>query len=134
MFPEYDLKFIHDFEMHPNRRPKVLVQTAGHVSGAAYYYQRSDVQNPPWRKNQVIQCIFLVCKTFGSINSICGLMLINLYTGWPKKKTRPIVEHEYPAQPLIVARDIKQENKNQNKLYLSELQIYTSMISELLWL
>ena len=34
-----------DYEMLPNRRPKVLVQTAAHVSGAAFYYQRKHVED-----------------------------------------------------------------------------------------
>lgn len=33
---------IHDFELLPNRRPKVLMCTCGHIAGAAYYY-RPDV-------------------------------------------------------------------------------------------
>ncbi|XP_040578253.1 cyanocobalamin reductase / alkylcobalamin dealkylase [Lepeophtheirus salmonis] len=37
--------FYHDFDLHPNRRPKVLVQTAGHVSGAVHLY-RSPNLNP----------------------------------------------------------------------------------------
>ena len=32
-----------DYELLPNRRPKVLVQTAAHASGAAFYYQRKHV-------------------------------------------------------------------------------------------
>lgn len=38
----------YDYEMLPTRRPKFLAQTAAHVSGAAYYYQKSDIPNPPW--------------------------------------------------------------------------------------
>ena len=34
---------IHDFEMHPSRRPKILVQTAGHVAGAVTMYRKLDV-------------------------------------------------------------------------------------------
>jgi len=49
-----DIKIIHDFEIHPNRRPKVLVQSAGHVSGAAYYYQKHDVVDPPWTEDKKI--------------------------------------------------------------------------------
>ncbi len=30
---------LHDFELAPNRRPKILVQTAGHVSGAVRFYR-----------------------------------------------------------------------------------------------
>lgn len=48
------IECIHDFEMDHNRRPKVLVQTAGHVAGAARYYQRSDVTDDPWGPNQVM--------------------------------------------------------------------------------
>lgn len=45
---------MHDFEMRPGtRRPKILVQTAGHVSGAAYFYQKDDIVNPPWDPQQV---------------------------------------------------------------------------------
>ncbi|XP_064477057.1 cyanocobalamin reductase / alkylcobalamin dealkylase-like [Ornithodoros turicata] len=38
VFPEGYVQVIQDFELHPNRRPKALMQTASHVSGAAYYY------------------------------------------------------------------------------------------------
>ena len=33
---------LHDFQLSPSRRPKVLVQTAGHVSGAVRFYQPQD--------------------------------------------------------------------------------------------
>ncbi|TKR77095.1 hypothetical protein L596_018130 [Steinernema carpocapsae] len=32
-------EIIHDFDMTPMRRPKILMQTAGHIAGAAYYYR-----------------------------------------------------------------------------------------------
>jgi len=35
----------YDYELLPNRRPQVLVQTAAHVSGAAYYYQMKNLNN-----------------------------------------------------------------------------------------
>ncbi|XP_002732271.1 cyanocobalamin reductase / alkylcobalamin dealkylase-like [Saccoglossus kowalevskii] len=53
-FPDHDIEVIHDYDLHANRRPKILVQTAGHVAGAAYYYQRKDVKNDPWEKDQKI--------------------------------------------------------------------------------
>ncbi|KAK3591265.1 hypothetical protein CHS0354_010630 [Potamilus streckersoni] len=53
-FQDIEIESIHDFEMDHNRRPKILVQTAGHVAGAAYYYQRSDVDPDPWSKEQKI--------------------------------------------------------------------------------
>lgn len=39
-----------DYEMLPSRKPKFLAQTAAHVAGAAYYYQRKDVKFDPWGK------------------------------------------------------------------------------------
>ncbi|KAH3775661.1 cyanocobalamin reductase / alkylcobalamin dealkylase-like [Dreissena polymorpha] len=48
MYADMDIEAIHDFEMLPNHRPRVLVQTAGHVSGAAYFYQQKDVHPNPW--------------------------------------------------------------------------------------
>lgn len=39
---------MYDYEMLPNRKPRFLAQTAAHVAGAAYYYQRKDVQQDPW--------------------------------------------------------------------------------------
>ena len=48
-----EIDVIHDFELTPNRRPKILVQTAGHVSGAAFYYQKEDVLENPWGKKKI---------------------------------------------------------------------------------
>ncbi|XP_026050771.1 cyanocobalamin reductase / alkylcobalamin dealkylase [Carassius auratus] len=47
-FPDQSVDVSYDYEMLPTRRPKFLAQTAAHVSGAAYYYQKSDIPNPPW--------------------------------------------------------------------------------------
>ena len=44
---------IHDYELHPNHRPKVLVQTAGHVAGAVNFIQRSHLKSDPWPKDRV---------------------------------------------------------------------------------
>jgi len=55
-----------DFEMRPGtRRPKILVQTAGHVSGAAYFYQKNDIVNPPWPSDQKIFGVSLHPKYVG---------------------------------------------------------------------
>lgn len=49
LFPGENVEVLHDFDLDPaTRRPKILVQTAGHVSGASYYYQRSDVHPDYW--------------------------------------------------------------------------------------
>lgn len=54
LFPSYQVEVIQDYELLPSRRPKVLVQTAGHVAGAAYYYQRTDVDPQPWNEKSKI--------------------------------------------------------------------------------
>ncbi|XP_071799448.1 cyanocobalamin reductase / alkylcobalamin dealkylase-like [Asterias amurensis] len=51
--PEHRIVTIQDYELHPNRRPKILVQTVGHVSGGAYYYQRSDMKQDPWGQKKI---------------------------------------------------------------------------------
>ena len=42
-FSDIDMIVMYDYELLPNRRPKVLVQTAAHASGAAFYYQKKHV-------------------------------------------------------------------------------------------
>ena len=53
-FTANQVEVIFDYELLPSRRPKILVQTAGHVSGAAYYYRRENVKNDPWKNNEKI--------------------------------------------------------------------------------
>uniref|UniRef100_A0A8D0DY16 Cyanocobalamin reductase / alkylcobalamin dealkylase n=1 Tax=Salvator merianae TaxID=96440 RepID=A0A8D0DY16_SALMN len=47
------LDIMYDYEMLPNRKPRFLAQTAAHVAGAAYYYQRKDVQQDPWGEKKI---------------------------------------------------------------------------------
>lgn len=55
LFPQYAVQRIQDNEMHPaSHRPKVLVQTAGHVAGATYLYQKSDVSPDAWAEEKKI--------------------------------------------------------------------------------
>ena len=45
MANDYGIVAMHDFEISPiNKRPKVLVQTAGHVAGAVRFYQQCDLK------------------------------------------------------------------------------------------
>ena len=73
-FPTYDIETMHDFELHPNRRPKILVQTAGHVSGAAYYYQKGEVKNPPWDNKKRIFGVS-IHPTFGGWFAFRGAVI-----------------------------------------------------------
>nr|XP_004672199.1 cyanocobalamin reductase / alkylcobalamin dealkylase [Jaculus jaculus] len=73
-FPELQIEFIADYEVHPNRRPKILAQTAAHVAGAAYYYQRKDVEADPWGTQRIAGvCIH---PRFGGWFAIRGVMLL----------------------------------------------------------
>ncbi|XP_054836898.1 cyanocobalamin reductase / alkylcobalamin dealkylase isoform X2 [Eublepharis macularius] len=47
------VEIMYDYEMLPNRKPRFLAQTAAHVAGAAYYYQRKDVQQDPWGEKKI---------------------------------------------------------------------------------
>ncbi|XP_020638971.2 cyanocobalamin reductase / alkylcobalamin dealkylase isoform X1 [Pogona vitticeps] len=47
------MEIMYDYEMLPNRKPKFLAQTAAHVAGAAYYYQRKNVQKDPWGTKKI---------------------------------------------------------------------------------
>ena len=39
-----DCEIIHDFELMPNRRPKIVAQTAAHVSGAVKLFRKEDLE------------------------------------------------------------------------------------------
>ncbi|MBN3311204.1 MMAC protein, partial [Amia calva] len=56
-FPGQQVEISYDYEMLPNRRPRFLAQTAAHVAGATYYYQLSDVPDPPWDRKMFGVCI-----------------------------------------------------------------------------
>lgn len=53
-FPNDVVEVIQDFELHSNRRPKVIMQTAGHVAGAVHYYScrgmQFDQELPPKKR------------------------------------------------------------------------------------
>nr|XP_010296436.1 PREDICTED: methylmalonic aciduria and homocystinuria type C protein [Balearica regulorum gibbericeps] len=72
-FPDQKVDVIFDYEILPSRKPKFLAQTAAHVSGAAYYYQRKDVKLDPWGKKK----IYGVCihPKYGGWFAIRGLLL-----------------------------------------------------------
>lgn len=83
----------HDFEMHASRRPKVLVQTAGHVSGAVRFYQEQDAcEESLDRKNG--GKLFPVClhPNFGGWFALRGIILLpNCPVPSLKRKTPPKV-------------------------------------------
>ncbi len=75
LFPPVSIDIIQDFEMDPvSRRPRILVQTAGHVSGAARYYQRVDVDPDPWPKEKKIFGVSVHPK-FGGFFAFRGVLI-----------------------------------------------------------
>lgn len=63
MFPKCNVKVVHDFELHPNRRPKVIMQTAAHASGAAYFYNPKsiylDFSNEKRKVEYLVLCLIV---------------------------------------------------------------------------
>ncbi|XP_042272531.1 cyanocobalamin reductase / alkylcobalamin dealkylase isoform X2 [Thunnus maccoyii] len=56
-FPGQKVDVRYDYELLPSRKPKFLAQTAAHVSGAAFYYQQSDVTDHPWGQKMLGVCV-----------------------------------------------------------------------------
>ncbi|XP_013772122.1 methylmalonic aciduria and homocystinuria type C protein homolog [Limulus polyphemus] len=73
-FVDFDIDVIHDFELLPNRRPLILMQTVGHVAGVTYYYQRSDLKNDPWDKSQKIYGV-CIHPRYGGWFSFRGVLI-----------------------------------------------------------
>ncbi|XP_074893087.1 cyanocobalamin reductase / alkylcobalamin dealkylase isoform X1 [Buteo buteo] len=73
-FPDQKVDVIFDYEILPSRKPKFLAQTAAHVAGAAYYYQRKDVKLDPWEKKKKIYGVCIHPK-YGGWFAIRGLLL-----------------------------------------------------------
>merc|ERR1712183_1107764 len=72
-FPDQKVDVSYDYEMLPSRKPKFLAQTAAHVSGAAFYYQQTDVTDHSWGNKKM----FGVCvhPTFGGWFAIRSLLV-----------------------------------------------------------
>nr|XP_056701012.1 cyanocobalamin reductase / alkylcobalamin dealkylase [Euleptes europaea] len=70
---DQQLDIMYDYEMLPNRKPRFLAQTAAHVAGAAYYYQRKDVQQDPWGEKKIYGVCIHPC--YGGWFAIRALLL-----------------------------------------------------------
>ncbi|CAG5116259.1 unnamed protein product [Candidula unifasciata] len=87
-FPDEDVEIIHDFEMTPMRRAKVLVQPACHVAGAAYYYTRKDLNSDPFEDKN----IFGVCihPKYGGWFAIRGIIIFKSVLCPNLQQTEPV--------------------------------------------
>lgn len=99
---EFDIEVIHDFEMHPNRRPKVLVQTAAHAAGAAYFYQRKDIKKDPWDANRKI-CGVSIHPKYGGWFAMRGIFIFKnvLVPNLPKREPEDIVKDDAKKIELL---------------------------------
>lgn len=86
-FPANQVDIMQDFELLPSRRPKILVQTAGHVAGAARYYQRKDVNPDPWGEGKKIYGVSVHPK-YGGWFALRGALIFRdvLAPGLEKKE------------------------------------------------
>lgn len=98
----FDIDAIHDFEMHPNRRPKVLVQTAAHAAGAAYFYQRKDIKNDPWDAKRKI-CGVAIHPKYGGWFAMRGIFIFKnfLVPDLPKQEPEDIVKDDEKKVELL---------------------------------
>lgn len=101
-FPQQEIEVIHDFEMLPTRRPKVLVQTAAHVAGAAYYYQRNSVTSDPWGEKRKI-CGVSVHAKYGGWFAIRGVIIFKdiLVPDLPQKEPVDVVQGDEKRIELL---------------------------------
>jgi len=69
----------HDFELWPNRRPKVLVQTAAHVSGAVTFFRADDVTDEKLLSLVQSSKVYPVClhKRLGGWFAIRGVIVLD---------------------------------------------------------
>ncbi len=85
--PNGEMEIIFDYELLPSRRPKILVQTAGHVSGAAFYYRRENVKNDPWAANTKIYGVS-IHKKYGGWFGFRGVVIFQeRSSSWVKATT-----------------------------------------------
>ncbi|XP_055356583.1 cyanocobalamin reductase / alkylcobalamin dealkylase-like [Paramacrobiotus metropolitanus] len=96
-----DMDIIHDFELHPNRRPKILAQTAAHVAGAAYLYQPKHY--PSASKNQKKLMGVCMHPKFGGWFAIRGCIILKttLCRDLPRRPPVNVIRSDTDAQTAI---------------------------------
>jgi len=66
----FQTDMFYDFDLHPSRRPKVLVQTAAHVAGAVQYFHKNNLPTT------------IQMSTFGKKSDLNGVAIHPKYGGW----------------------------------------------------
>lgn len=89
--PDHDVDILFDYDLWPTRRPKVIMQTVGHVSGAAHFYSRHSLKNDPFPQER----------------NMMGVCLHPKYGGWFALRAVLVFKTlQYPLLPRVVARDL----------------------------
>ena len=150
-FPCDDVEFIQDFEVDPaSRRPRVLVQTAGHVAGVAHYYQRADMNPDPWPREKKMYGV-CVHPVYGGWFAFRGILIFKDVRSPDLESVEPVdcVPSQAMRQQLlekfnwswrdwtfrdIVVGGVKQKYSEQQKLYFGtepgeRLALVDSLIS-----
>jgi methylmalonic aciduria homocystinuria type C protein len=99
LFPPGCVEVVHDFELLPSRKPRVLVQTAGHVAGVARYYQRKDVNPEPWPEERKIYGVS-IHPEFGGWFAFRGILIFKDIKTPHLKRVEP--EDCVPSQEMRV--------------------------------
>jgi methylmalonic aciduria homocystinuria type C protein len=90
----YPTDVVADFEM-VNRRPRILVQTMGHVSGAAYFYQRKHLPEDPFAGSEPQE----------SDKKFLGVSIHPLFGGWFAFRGAIVIKSflcpELPRKPCV---------------------------------
>jgi methylmalonic aciduria homocystinuria type C protein len=100
-----EVKMFHDFELGPNRRPKVLVQTAGHISGAVRFYQEPDSNPDLLQRTTSTSKVYPVClhPRFGGWFALRGVLIFpNVQVPELKMKSAPkVLKHPDQVSQLL---------------------------------
>lgn len=86
--PDEDIMYSFDYAYG---HAKILVQTAGHVAGGAYYYQRKDVTPDPWPKNKAIYGVSIHPLYGGYFSLDAVIILRDIHDLEMKEKAPPDV-------------------------------------------
>ena len=136
LFPPDQVETVHDFELTPGRRrPRVLVQTAGHVAGVARYYQRQDVTPDPWSPQERVYGVS-VHPSYGGWFALRGVLLFKQLSAAALRFVEP--EDCVPTQEMrrelldrfnrnwrdwsyrdVVVGGVKETYSEEQKLYFS---------------
>ena len=90
---------LHDFQLSPSRRPRILVQTAGHVAGAVTFYQAGDYQQLADKK------YFPVCHhpTWGGWFALRGVVIFpNIQTDLTRPRRPPSLTEAEAVQLITL--------------------------------